>query len=461
MAEERLTGIEVRSFDYVPLEERHGHVRQLFFLWFGENAQIFAVVTGALGITMGLNVWWTLLAILIGNLLGALFMAFHSAQGPLLGLPQMIQSRAQFGYYGAILPLLLVFVMYVAFAAVDIVLAGQGLNTVFGWNLNLSMVLVTIPMTLLAIYGYDFIHDFLRYATWFYVAFFLVLSAVTLIHGVPGQALDQGGFHVGSFLLAISVFATWQISYAPYVSDYSRYFRPEDATKTFFGTYWGTVLSSVWLMALGAVLAALAPKLSTVDEIHALGGHIGGPIMSLLLAIGLIAPNATNIYGGTITALSVANNVRNFPSSRILRGIVAVGVGAVSVLVATVGAGNFMNNLENYMVLLLYFLIPWTAINLLDFYVIHQGHYRTEDFYDPKGSFGAFGWRALFVYFLAFLLEIPFMNTAVYQGPVSKAMGGADLAWIVGLVVSLPLYYWLARGEAAPPANLVVVPDKE
>ena len=26
--------------------------------------------------------------------------AFHSAQGPQLGLPQMIQSRAQFGYIG-------------------------------------------------------------------------------------------------------------------------------------------------------------------------------------------------------------------------------------------------------------------------------------------------------------------------------------------------------------------------
>jgi purine-cytosine permease-like protein len=30
-------------------------------------------------------------------------MAFHSAQGPQLGLPQMIQSRPQFGYIGALL----------------------------------------------------------------------------------------------------------------------------------------------------------------------------------------------------------------------------------------------------------------------------------------------------------------------------------------------------------------------
>lgn len=40
-------------------------------------------------------------------------MALHSAQGPRLGIPQMIQSRAQFGFCGAILPILLVILMYV------------------------------------------------------------------------------------------------------------------------------------------------------------------------------------------------------------------------------------------------------------------------------------------------------------------------------------------------------------
>jgi NCS1 family nucleobase:cation symporter-1 len=38
----------------------------------------------------------------------------------------MIQSRAQFGYYGAILLLVITWVMYIVFLAVDIVLAGRG-----------------------------------------------------------------------------------------------------------------------------------------------------------------------------------------------------------------------------------------------------------------------------------------------------------------------------------------------
>jgi nucleobase:cation symporter-1, NCS1 family len=52
------------------------------------------------------------LAIVVGVLTGTLFMAFHSAQGPQLGLPQMIQSRPQFGYIGALLVWLFAYVQY-------------------------------------------------------------------------------------------------------------------------------------------------------------------------------------------------------------------------------------------------------------------------------------------------------------------------------------------------------------
>src|SRR5271167_2135999 len=91
---DRLDSIEVRSFDYVPPSERHGQPRQVFYMWFGISATIFSLVTGFVGITLGLSFWWTALSIVLGNVLGALFMAFHAAQGPQLGIPQMIQSRA-------------------------------------------------------------------------------------------------------------------------------------------------------------------------------------------------------------------------------------------------------------------------------------------------------------------------------------------------------------------------------
>ena len=92
--------IETRSIDMVPDSERHGTPFSQFTLWFGVNTQIISVVEGALAVVFGAPPIWAVLGLLVGNILGGAVMALHSAQGPRLGLPQMISSRAQFGVLG-------------------------------------------------------------------------------------------------------------------------------------------------------------------------------------------------------------------------------------------------------------------------------------------------------------------------------------------------------------------------
>jgi NCS1 family nucleobase:cation symporter-1 len=100
--------------------------RSLFFVWFAANTSITAVVTGALFVILGNSALWAIPAVIIGNILGGFVTALHSAQGPKLGVPQMIQSRAQFGYYGAILPLVLSLIIYLGFYATELVPGGPG-----------------------------------------------------------------------------------------------------------------------------------------------------------------------------------------------------------------------------------------------------------------------------------------------------------------------------------------------
>ena len=442
--------IETRSFDYVPLDERHGQPKQMFYMWFGINANIFSLVTGFVGISLGLSFWWTLLAIVAGNVLGALFMAFHAAQGPQLGLPQMIQSRAQFGYYGAILPLAVTWIMYVAFLAIGIVLAGQGFQAVFGWSLNGWMIIVTIPMLLLAIYGYDLIHRYQKYQTWLFIVVFLGLTVYMFVHGVPNGGLSAGKFRGGPFLLTLSVVASYQITFAPYVSDYSRYLPPNAAKKVFWRTYLATIISCVWLMALGAAIGALAPKSpSMLLNIKHLGGPFGGAL-AILVAISVIAPNSANVYGGMMSTLSLVNNVSGkVRSTQRLRITACLIIAVLGVLAATAGAGDFMTDLENYLTVILYILIPWSVINLLDYYVLRHGNYRTADFYEKNGSFGAINYKAMAVYLIAFAIEVPFMDTTIYEGPIAKALNGGDIAWIVGAVVTVPLYLLVMHGARA------------
>ncbi|MGO7543939.1 cytosine permease [Rhizobium ruizarguesonis] len=59
-----------------------------------------------------------------------LLVASHSVQGPRLGIPQMIQSRAQFGVLGAIFPMLFVMFIYFGFSVSNTLLAAQTVNGV-------------------------------------------------------------------------------------------------------------------------------------------------------------------------------------------------------------------------------------------------------------------------------------------------------------------------------------------
>src|SRR5471032_794885 len=123
------TLIEKRSIDYVPLAERHGKVWHLWPVWFSGDAHLATLAVGALGITLGGNLVWTALAVVLGCALGTFFMAFHSTQGPQLGLPQMIQSRPQFGYVGALLVWLFAYIQYFGFNIFNTILAGDAMNT--------------------------------------------------------------------------------------------------------------------------------------------------------------------------------------------------------------------------------------------------------------------------------------------------------------------------------------------
>lgn len=437
--------IEARSYEHVPLDERHGKTSSLFSLWFGEQLSSFALVTGALSIGLGLNFGWACVSIILGNLIGASMMAGHSAQGPALGLPQMIQSRAQFGFFGTLLPLIITWFMYVAFSAVAVVIAGQGLQSVFGGPEPLWIGLSVIPILILAIVGYDLIHKSIKYVGWVMGALFLVVLVLLLHHGVSAEQLNGGGFSWKAFLGSTSLFVTWQLTYAPYVSDYSRYLPPDKVKGAFGYTYLGTCLGAILVMIIGAGVATLAPTDDVVQTVRSLGGPVGGAVIVLMLSLGLIMVNSTNIYGGTMSTMTILAHFKPIKSTVRKRIVAALVIGGLAVLAGVAGSADFVNNLISYLNFVLYFLIPWTTVNLVDFYVVHHGDYKTEDFFDQNGAFGRWGAPAIITYFVTFLVELPFMATTVFTGPVAARIGDVDLAWLVGPIVSIPLYLFLIK----------------
>ncbi|MFC9459479.1 purine-cytosine permease family protein [Streptomyces sp. NPDC056983] len=447
--------VERRSIDVVPDAERHGTAFSQFTLWLGANLQITAVVTGALAVVFGGDVVWSLVGLVVGNLLGGAVMALHSAQGPRLGLPQMIQSRAQFGVRGAVVPLLLVILMYVGFFASGSVLAGQAVGELTHTGDTTGIIVFALVTGVMATVGYRVIHALGRVASIVCAIAFVYLGIRLLDRVDLSTLLHDAHFDAPMFLLAISLSASWQLAFGPYVADYSRYLpRTTSAKSTFWWTLSGSAIGSQWSMTFGVLVAATAGAKfldNQVSYVVGLGG--AGIIASFLyfvIALGKLTINVLNTYGGF---MSMVTSVSGFRGQKVLsqraRAVYIALIMVAGTAVALVGKDSFLSSFKDFLLFLLTFFTPWSAINLVDYYLISKERYDIPALSDPHGRYGAWRWDALTVYGIGLLVQLPFLATHFYTGPLVEPLGGADISWIVGLVVPAVLYWAVARRNTA------------
>jgi purine-cytosine permease-like protein len=446
----RIAGIEVRSIDYVPLNERHGKVWSQGPLWFMSNAQIATMAVGTFSVTGGGNLVWSLLAIIGGVLFGTFFMAFHSAQGPQLGLPQMIQSRPQFGYVGALLVWAFAYLQYSGFNIFNTILAGDALQATVHGPSKMWIVVATVVAAVVALIGYDLIHGVERWLTAGFLVIFGLLTIAVCTLGYPEGSFDLSDFKWTPFLIQFGAVAGYQISWAIYVSDYSRYLPPSvTVRKTFLWTYWGSALGAIWLMCLGSALAAWAgADFDTIASLKAAGDHVFpgfGTIALVFSTLGLISVTALNMYGGSLTLISALDSFKKvLPTARV-RIITITLTAVLSLIPALLIGANFLTNFEDFLLLVLYLFVPWTAVNLVDYYIVRRGHYAVAEIFNPHGMYGRWGWRGITSYLVGFAAMLPFLSTSKYTGFVATALGGADISMFIGLPVAGILYWILAK----------------
>ena len=87
-----------------------------------------------------------------------------------------------------------------------------------------------------------------------------------------------------------------------------------------------------------------------------------------------------------------------------------------------------------------YVFIPWSAINLTDYYLVKHGEYDVASFFTPRGRYGGFLWPGLIAYVLAVAAQVPFIDQPFYTGPLDKTLGGTDISWIVGGLAGFVFY---------------------
>lgn len=228
-----MESIEIRSIDYVPSNERSGRLTDQATIWFAGSAHLLSMATGAIGIWAGLNLGWTLIALALGAIIGTIPVSVHATQGPHLGLPQLIQSRPQFGRYGALAIWLMALIVYWGYVVFGGNMLGATAEQLGAGSAPVWAIITGLAAVALAIFGYRWLHTVQRWITVALIVVLVIYTGGLAMNGaIPASAWDlsDGTFQVAPFFIQVSAAAAYQLSWAFFVSDYSRYM-PADTHK--------------------------------------------------------------------------------------------------------------------------------------------------------------------------------------------------------------------------------------
>ncbi|MFT4065443.1 purine-cytosine permease family protein [Paraburkholderia sp.] len=447
--------IESNSIEYVAPENRHGKPVDLFTLWFCTNVAPLAVISGATSVLVfHLDVVSAILAIAAGQFFGAIFHALTSAQGPLVGVPQMIQSRAQFGRYGSLLVVGFTTLIYLGFFVSNIILAGKTLHTVAPVvPAQVGTVLGAILATFVGVIGYHFIHRFNKVGAWF-MGGALLIGMIMMVPDLDARVFQQGHFEVSGWFAMFGLCAVWQISFAPYTSDYSRYLPTSTGfAKTFAYTYFGTSLGTIFAFLFGVLAVSSGHATDAMQAIRAQTG-VFGYVLIFLFLVNIIGHNGMNLYGGVLSFITAAQTFRpNWVPGRNVRVLVSTVLLVSSTVTALWASSNFLAIFLNAIFAMRIVLVPWVAINLVDFYLISNRRYRVAEIISSNGGmYGSFNFKAIAIYIFGIAIQVPFMDESFFHGPWASIMGGADVSWMVGLIATALTCYLFGsnHGSRAP-----------
>jgi nucleobase:cation symporter-1, NCS1 family len=307
------------------------------------------------------------------------------------------------------------------------------------------ILVLAVPSVVIGVFGYRWIHRVMQATAVVVGVALVIMFAQGLQHALPASETTLARPSAGLFLAGVALLTIDMLSFGPFVSDYTRYLPAKtNGHRLFWAIYTGNIVATIGSCAIGAYLTALLPSLGTVAAV----GKISGKWALIIMALSLVNANTFNAYTGSFQVISFASMWRRFKAESVaVRLIPFMGVMAVGVVVACFGYQQFVNNLSNFLDVILVLFIPWSAVNLADYFLVRHGSYDVASFFTPSGAYGRFAWRGLLAYVVGLAAEWPFVSQPDYTGPLVKPLGGADISWLVGWFVAAIVYLALVAGQ--------------
>lgn len=436
------TARDSMGIEPIAKDKRRGSPRQQFTLWWSANLGMPPFLVGVLGPVLGLNLTQTVWAVVIGNVIASLLLGLTAAAGVGYGLAQMPLSRALFGHKGNYLPAGMNAISSLGWYIVNTAIGGTALAALLHMNIGLAFVVMIIAQGSIVYLGHHMIHRFEHWMAYVQGALFIALTIGAIMNWGAIKATAGGNY--GAFLLLLAAVASYSFSWSTYVSDYTRYL-PDNTSRphVFWLTFWGSWLSCVWVEVVGGVAGSIGlGNLSAIGIVQHLMGKFAS-LAELAIVLGTMTANALNSYTSTMSFLTL-----DLPS---LRPYVGATIAIVGGLVAWFSSSHLLMFYENFLLLISYWIAPWIGITLVGAWL---GELSTK----AAMMAPSVRWSALTAFIVGLVVIIPFMDTTLFEGPISKMMEGGDISYYLGLIVASVIFWGVERrnnhGEGALPAEV-------
>jgi NCS1 nucleoside transporter family len=462
--------VEQRGIQRVTEQERTDQTAlQTGILWFTVNFVLSAVTTGALAIpAFGLGLWDSIIAILLFNALGILPVALFCTFGPLTGLRQMVIARFAFGWDAAKLTAVFNIAACIGWSCVNAIIGGVLLHSIWHWPFAICLLIIAGLTTLVSVYGNALVQRYERYA-WIPLAVIFIVIAVTAaphMHATPTPALKMAWF--ASWVSYGGAVVGFAIGWSSYASDYSVYVRKSVPTRSiFWWTFIGEFAACVLLETLGVLLTTWHDTAFGTDVLSLAVTGLGSfwaDLVLLFLVLSVIANNIPNDYSLGLTVQVLGKNWESV--KRWVWTLLGAAIyTAIGLYVVAVRGFSVSDSLTFFLLVISYWLGPFSIILILEHFVFRRAQYDLEG-WDDSGRMA----RGFTPALIAFIVGLIGAGLGAYQvGPDYKLIGpignwfGGDLGFELGTVLAAIVFFALRRmqvgsGNRIPEADRARAP---
>ena len=453
-ASDQFGQIESRGIDRVPLEERHGSPRELFWVWAAANVNYLYVVLGGLLMVFGLNVWQGLAVVLVGNLFWAAI-GVLAISGPAAGTPSSVITRSMFGVRGNRLYTgVFNWPTFIAYEAINLclgALAGFALSESLGLSPNrpvqVVVVVVTAAVTLaISVYGHATILRMSGLFTRLLVAAMAVLGVAVLAHTDWGYEGDPGlsGLALWATMIAgVTIIASSPLSWG-ISADYARYLPPSASPKAVASfTALGGFLPAVALGSIGVLAGSVVDMNDPQTSLEAILPGWFYPVFLLMIVLGCVTNNILTMYSSGLCLQAIGIPLKRSVTV-LFDGILGVALACYALFVS-----DFTSTLSALLEMSVALLGPAITIYAADIW-LRGNRYDGDELHDetPASRFwftGGWNWAGFGALFAGTAAAALWLNTTEYVGPLAARFEGADLSSVVGPVVALAVYVGLTK----------------